>query len=146
MELGNARKFKFLFWSETLLGKGLKIQDSCSWLEDKANLQPRTMVSTAHTWCKGDSQMKKSRTSVLQANMLGEHPGIKKNKTIDSSGLHGSPKRVAGFCLKHCLDVVKLNFPNTISHNFWLDIIRSGKYSVLKAFYSWKTFQLGTWL
>lgn len=96
----------------------------------------------AQAGSKGDSQMRNSRTWVLQADLLDEHLGQRKAKNINFPGLDSSPKCMAEFCLKYCLDFVKLNFPNSISHNFWLDLIHSGEYSVWQAYAPGKHFSL----
>lgn len=99
-----------------------------SWLEDKITLQRRTVVPTAQAGSKGGSQGRNSRTWVLQADILDEHLGTRKANSINFPGLDSSPKCMTEFCLKYGFHFVKLNFLNTISHNFWLDLICSGKY------------------
>lgn len=40
------------------------------------------------------------------------------------------------FCLKYCLDLVKLNFASMISHNFWLNLVHNGKCKVFGRFFA----------
>lgn len=67
---------------------------------------------------KGESQMRSSKTRVLQTVLLDEHLGIMKAKSINSSGLDSCATCMSEFCWKYCVHFVNLSFPKTVSHTF----------------------------
>lgn len=87
--------------------------------------------STYHSsWIQRTLSNGNFRIWVLQPDVLDGHLRIRKAKSIGSPGLDSYPKHMAEFCLKYCLDLVKLNFANLISHNFCLNLVHNGKYKV----------------